>query len=141
MFTAPDRRKRRSSDVREALRYQLAACCEDARLDAMVLSDEDGLCLAASGTPATTEEVAAALPILGRRAGDFHGVLLSGHAATKLLVHRFRHDTSELYLAAVGDDEELCVRQIARSLQGLGRILARPPGRDQKLARSSMPSQ
>lgn len=123
-MTQNDRRKRRSSDIHEALAYQLEACREDARLDAMVLSDADGLCMAASGAQDTCGEVAAALPILGRKAGDFHGVLLSGLGPIKMMIQRFKVETEELYLCAVGGTDDLAARQIARSMRGVSRILA-----------------
>jgi hypothetical protein len=118
-----DRRQRRSLDTTQALALQLRACCEDARLDAMVLADEDGLCLAAAGPETTCQEVAATLPVLGRKAGDFTGVLLAAGRALETMVHRFRCDESSLYLCAIGGDESLRARQIARSIGGVTRIL------------------
>jgi hypothetical protein len=119
----PDRRRRRSRDVSEALRNQLDACREDAALEAMVLADEDGLCLAAAGPGQTCGELAATVPLLGRKAGDFQGVLLSDRGGKQMMVQRFRIDASELYLCAIGGDDDQRARQIARSMCGVSRIL------------------
>ena len=119
-----NRRNRRSSEIYQALSYQLRSCREDAQLDAIVLADEDGICLASAGPADTCEGVAATLPILGRKAGDFDGVLLAPSGGLKALVQRFRIDSSELYLCAIGGDDDLRARQIARSITGVSRILA-----------------
>jgi hypothetical protein len=90
----------------------------------MVLSDEDGLCLAASGPESTCQELAATLPLIGRKAGDFSGVLLAPGGGMSAMVQRFRVDSAELYMCALGGDEDLRARQIARSIRGCARILA-----------------
>lgn len=93
----------------------------------MVLTDDTGLCLAASGPAATCDEIAAAAPILGRKAGDFDGVLLGASRAMRTMMQRFLYEDAKLYLCAVGGDDDLLrARQIARSLSGCCRILAAP---------------
>ncbi len=124
MSKTADRRRKRSSEIFQALGYQLRTCWEDGRLEGLVLSDEDGLCLAAAGPADTCGEVAATLPILGRKAGDFKGVLLAERGGVSALVQRFRVDDAELYMCALGGDEDGQVRQIARSISGCARILA-----------------
>ncbi len=89
-----------------------------------MLSDEHGLCLAASGPRDTCDEVAAKLPIIGRKAGDFQGVLLTPQGGFLAMLQRFFVDESELYLCAIGGDENLRARQIARSISGVARILS-----------------
>jgi hypothetical protein len=121
---APDRRRIRSSEMFQALGYQLRACRDDAGLEAMILSDEDGLTLAAAGAADTCDEVAATVPMLGRKAGDFNGVLLAGRGQVAAQVQRFRIDATELYMCAVGGTDELRARQIARGIRGCARILA-----------------
>jgi len=46
------------------LRLQLEACREDAKLDAIVVSDELGFCVAHAGGDGSHEELAARLPML-----------------------------------------------------------------------------
>src|SRR5262245_50820945 len=69
-----ERRRRRSKDPLQALHLQLDACRRAAALDGMVLSDEDGLLLAATGDRDACDEVAARLPLIGRRSPAFEGV-------------------------------------------------------------------
>src|SRR5438105_2035085 len=66
IMSKKERRLRRTSEVSRALLYQLEACRASAGLEAVVVSDDAGLCLASAGEPATCEEVAARMPILGR---------------------------------------------------------------------------
>ena len=120
----PDRRRQRSNDVQQALGLQLQACLEDAHLDAMILSDDTGLCMAASGEEQTCGEIAAAAPIIGRNAGDFAGVLLGDRRGLEMNIQRFRLDEAILYMCAVGGSDDLRARQIARSIRGCARILA-----------------
>lgn len=124
MSRTPDRRHKRSSEIFQALGYQLKTCREDGKLHGLVLSDEDGLCLAAAGPADTCGEVAATLPLLGRKAGDFKGVLLGDQGGVSAMVQRFRVDDAELYMCALGGDEDRQTRQIARSINGCARILA-----------------
>ena len=119
-----DRRVRRSNHTHEALGFQMEACREDASLEAMLISDDDGLCMAASGPSRTCEEVAAALPLLGRKAGDFAGVLLAEWGPARVVMQRLLIEDSPMYVCAIGDDRDLCARQIARSIGGVTRILA-----------------
>jgi len=124
MSKDPDRRYKRSSEIFQALGHQLKACWEDGSLDGLVLSDEDGLCLAAAGPADTCGEVAATLPMLGRKAGDFKGILLADRGGVSAMVQRFRVEDTELYMCALGGDEDRQARQIARSISGCARILA-----------------
>jgi hypothetical protein len=126
MFEGRDRRNKRADDVALALRYQLDACRSEGEMDAMVLADEDGLCLAASGPVDTCHEVAAVLPFLGRRRRDFAGTVLSAKGGLRILVRAFDFGGQELYACAIGGDETDEARQVEldRSVSGVARILA-----------------
>jgi len=119
-----ERRRNRSSDTLEALKLQLEACREDAQLEAMVLGDEDGLCLAWAGTDESCKEVAARMALLNHRIENFEGVVLSGERNWNVRMRRFDHDGSELYVCAVGGGGEVRAQQIHRSIGGVSRILA-----------------
>lgn len=94
-------------------------------MDALLLADADGLCVLAAGFTDTCEEVAARLPLLGRKAGDFHGVLLGDHGGTEVMVRRFNAGGGELFACAVGGrTEETTAEQLDRSVAGVTRILA-----------------
>ena len=73
-----ERRLRRGTTVTQSLRYQLAACCEDGRIEAMVVADGNGLALACSGDAYACDEVAARMVAVGSRIREFNGVLLGG---------------------------------------------------------------
>ena len=119
-----DRRVRRAHDVARALQFQLDSCRTGGRLDAMVVSDDTGLCLAATGERETCEEIAAGLPMLGQKAGDFDGVLLWNGGGGTVKVRRFRVAESELYVCAVGGEDRRARYELARSISGVTRILA-----------------
>jgi hypothetical protein len=124
MRAPPDRRHRRSHDPIEALTLQLEACRRAAGLDGMVLSDADGLCLAAAGDRAACDEIAAQLPLIGQKIAAFEGVLLSDGAGWAVGVRRFAAASGELYLAAIGGSSIERDRELGRGLDGAARILA-----------------
>jgi hypothetical protein len=119
-----DRRRKRANDVALALRYQLDACRSQAEMEALVLADEDGLCLAASGPLETCHEVAAVLPFLGRRRRNFSGTVLSARGGLRVLVRAFDFGGQELYACAIGGDEAQRSEELERSVTGVTRILA-----------------
>jgi hypothetical protein len=118
------RRVRRSEDVLTAMTYQLDACLTEAQLEAMVVSDDNGLCVASAGRPDTCEELAARLPIIGRNAPDFGGILLSGAGGMKMVVRTFSVDGQPLYMCALGKPHAKLERTMKRSIKGVSRILA-----------------
>jgi len=60
----PERRRRRSGCLADALRLQLETCREDEGLAAIVVSDDLGFCVAHSGGDGSHDELAARLPML-----------------------------------------------------------------------------
>jgi hypothetical protein len=119
-----DRRRKRAGDVALALRYQLDACRDGADLEAMVVADEDGLCLAASGPVDTCHEVAAVLPFLGRTQKEFEGTVLSERGGLRVHVRAFAFGGQELYACAIGGREDRRAQELERSVTGVARILA-----------------
>lgn len=123
----PERRKRRSTNTGEALAYQLDACRDGAQVEAMVLADADGLCLAGSGEGYPADEIAeiaAHGAILGTRAENFEGVLMAPERHYNVRVRGFEAAGSRLYLCAVGGGGEDRARRIQRSISGVKRILS-----------------
>jgi len=119
-----ERRRRRADTTTQALSYQLAACCEDGRIEAMVVADGDGLPLASSGDTYACDEVAARMVLVGPRIQSFDGTLLgSGHKWDVQMV-KVHVDGSELLVCAVGGSREARNRQIQRGAEGALRILA-----------------
>lgn len=124
MTTRMDRRQHRSDDPLEAMRLQLDACRRDTRVDAMVIFDEQGLSLAASGSYHTCDEVAATLPLIGRSLDYFEGELSSPEGAWDLAMRRFRVDGGSLFVCAVGGASRIRSRQLLRSMGCATRLLA-----------------
>jgi hypothetical protein len=119
-----ERRRRRADTVTQALTYQLAACCEDGRIDAMVVADGDGLPLASSGDTYACDEVAARMVHVGRKIREFNGTLLENGQRWDIQMVKVRVDNSELLVCAVGGTADQRKRQIRRGAEGAVRILA-----------------
>ena len=124
MLTTIERRRRRASTVTQALRYQLASCCEDGRIEAMVVADGDGLPLASSGDAFACDEVAARMVLVGSRIKEFSGTLLGAGSAWQVQMMKVTVDGSELLVCAVGGTAEARSSQLARGAAGAVRILA-----------------
>jgi hypothetical protein len=120
---SPDRRRHRSADATVALRYQLEACRAEGRLDAVLLADEDGLCLAHAGSAEAAGEIAAQAPILGRKTDRFRGVLLAQGSGTEVVVKRFDVAGTRMYACAVGRADDRSETLVQRSIGGASRIL------------------
>jgi len=119
-----ERRCRRGTTVTQSLRYQLAACCEDGRIDAMVVADRDGLPLAASGDPYACDEVAARMVLVGPRIREFDGVLLGSGHRWDVQMTKVSVEGTELLVCAVGGTAAARRSQLARGAAGAVRILA-----------------
>ena len=123
MSKVTERRVKRADDVAKALQYQLDACRSAAHAPAMVISDEHGLCLAAAGPRETCDEVAAELPLIGRKTREFEGVLLATGGGRRITMQRFDVRGDELYVGVIEGDESRIPAQLARSISGVSRIL------------------
>ena len=119
-----ERRRRRATTVTEALKYQLAACCEDGRIQAMVVADGDGLPRASSGDTYACDEVAARMVLVGPRIQSFDGTLLGPGHRWDVQMIKVHVDGSDLLVCAVGGSAEARKRQITRGADGALRILA-----------------
>ncbi len=119
-----ERRRRRADNTTEALKFQLEACCDDGRIEAMVVADGDGLPLASSGDTFACDEVAARMVLVGPRIKEFSGTLLGAGHAWQVQMRKVEIEGSELLVCAVGGTAEARARQIARGTEGALRILA-----------------
>ncbi len=144
-----ERRQRRSAYLSQALKFQLAACCADGDISAMVIADSDGILLASAGDGSACEEVAARMAVLGSRINEFSGTLLgpstranertleagaSNGANERTLeagycekwevqMLKMRIEDCDLLVCAVGGSAEQRQRQISRGALGAQRIL------------------
>lgn len=120
---AIERRRHRSELITQALTYQLRACCEDGRMHAMVVADDEGLPLAASGDAQACDEVAATMARVATRTGEFNGTLLRGGQHWDVQMARVAVAGSQLVVCAIGGTAEQRRQQVARGAQGTQRIL------------------
>ena len=119
-----ERRRRRTEMVTQALTWQLEACCQDGKIQAMVVADGDGLPLASSGDTYACDEVAARMVLVGPRIKEFNGTLLGAGHRWDVQMTKVDVDGSELLVCAVGGSAAERKRQIARGAAGAVRILA-----------------
>ena len=119
-----ERRTRRSDNITQALRLQLAACRDAGRLAAMVLADRDGLPLAVVGDLPTCEEVAGRMALVGQRVSSYRGTVRTEDGAWPVHMRRVTVDGAGLLLCAIGGSRSERHRQIVRSSAGVERILA-----------------
>lgn len=122
--TQQERRHRRATETMQALRYQLLACCEDGKIDAMVVADGDGLPLASSGDTLACDEVAARMVLVGQKIDRFAGTLLGPAARYDVQMLKVMVDDTELLVCAVGGSATAREKMIARGASGAVRILA-----------------
>ncbi len=106
------------------MRLQLDACRRDAHVDAMVIFDEQGNSLAASGSFHTCDEVAATLPVIGRNLDYFEGEITSPEGAWDLAMRRFCIDGGSLYVCAVGGPTRERAQQLLRTMGCATRLLS-----------------
>jgi hypothetical protein len=122
MSRKKERRNLRSANTTRALCYQLEACRQEADLAGMVLADEDGCCLAASGDGSACNEVAAQMPLLGRKVAEFEGVLYSLEEQYDIKMRRFDFFGADLYMCAIGESRQRD-NQLDHGIGGVARIL------------------
>lgn len=95
-----ERRQRRSSDRFLALRYQLEHARERGGIEALVLSDEEGIIVASSGDASTCAELGAIAPLMAKSVmGMPMPPLLRG---AEVAIRPLEIYGQSLYLASVG---------------------------------------
>lgn len=92
-------------------------------MHAMVVADEDGLPLAASGDTGACDEVAASMAQVAARTDQFAGTLYRGGRHWEVEMTKVSVDGTNLVVCAVGGSAEQRWRQVARGAQGTRRIL------------------
>lgn len=114
-----ERRRRRSQDLCTALRYQLDACREAAALEAVVVTDDSGVCVASSGPRHLCEEIAAWVPLLAREGTRQTEVL--GRA---IWLGPVLTPLGLLLLCGAGEEPDRAEPALEGSAAGVARILA-----------------
>jgi hypothetical protein len=121
-----ERRSRRTDCLSDALRFQLDACREDGGLDAIVVADDLGFCIAHSGDAAHVK-LAARLPGLADPSRSFDDA--DGdeplHLPRKVLtVTTFSIAGSTLHACMVGSPRAGGLALLERVSNGFSRMLA-----------------
>lgn len=121
MFPFEERRTRRSTHRDLALGFQLAHVKDQARLEALVLCDDDGLALATAGDPGVCRELAAIAPLMAKSIlGIPMPPMLRGAEVAVRVVHVHGQP---LYLASVGGGVARDAL-LSHSTSGVKRILS-----------------
>jgi hypothetical protein len=131
-----ERRRRRAAGLADALRFQLDACREDGGLDAIVVSDDLGFCVAHSGARGEHDELAAYLPMLAAPARGGHDAIDDADlslwsrapvAVTTFLVHGTTLHACALAGPGAGEPDTRSAvgrASLERVAQALSRLLA-----------------
>lgn len=119
-----NRRVRRSKNAKEALELQLAAAADRAGFSTMVFADEVGLVIAAHGSPAIGEQLAAISPVLAPDMHVWHGTVQTTKGVVRLTVAPFRLGESVLYVSATEGRPSAISRELFMSGRGATRILS-----------------
>jgi hypothetical protein len=124
MTAIDDRRRKRSQDPLVALHYQLAYTRNEEHLDAIVVADDCGIVVAAAGSWAACEELAAYAPILS------HGAWSEPGARDTSRVAELRDQVDIKQVTVDGAKVLLCSRgkgtragAMDRAAAGVARIL------------------
>lgn len=119
----PNRRVKRSDDVKEALELQLVASKERARFSSIVLSDDAGLVIALAGNRAVGEQIAAYSPLLVGNSKTWHGTMRTNRGPVRVSVAPVRYKGSHLYLSATEGTGSEIPKELFTSGRGVLRIL------------------
>lgn len=121
---AAERRVNRSNQLSTALRYQLDASARRARFSSMVLAEDQGLVVAASGNDPESEEIAALSPQIARNCDLWHGRVATSFGERTLTIAAVRSDHGRLFLSGVGGNRANIISELRHSGRGVCRILA-----------------
>lgn len=119
-----ERRVHRSADLGQALQYQLDACRAEGRLDAMLVADDWGLCLAESGARGGGAELAACLPPAAHSGLGAVASKLPREVTQTMDLQRLVIGSSQLFVCAVGGRPDKRAASLRRVEAGFRRILA-----------------
>jgi hypothetical protein len=114
-----DRRKRRSNQHDEALRYQLESTLKRGRMSALALADRSGILLAWAGEAELCQELGAIAPVVAHGwAADWPGDISTEDVSVRSIECYGDH----LYLASLGGGVARDAL-LAHSARGIRRIL------------------
>lgn len=111
-----ERRNQRSSEPAQALALLLDACRSRGSFDALVVSDDLGLVVAASAPDMQVDDVAEVAAVLP--APEFR------RSVRRLRTTAFGVEGQMLYVGAIGGDDKRIAPEVLATLRGVRRILA-----------------
>jgi hypothetical protein len=118
-----ERRQKRSYNTHKALGLQLASCAARANLSALILAEDQGLPVAATGNVEEAEEVAAMAPSLARDSGCWHGSVQTAEGIKSVTVCPVPTELGRLFLCAVSRVGARVDTELIRGGHGVRRIL------------------
>lgn len=118
----PERRKNRSACTAAALELALASAARRAKLDVLLVVDDDGLLVSNSPTAFDLTMLAAVTPIIGR--GRAKPRIRRGGEHRDMTVQEVHLEGEVLYVAAVGGERSHRLREIRIGSAAAQRILA-----------------
>ncbi|MCK9523062.1 MAG: hypothetical protein M0R76_08460 [Proteobacteria bacterium] len=120
-----ERRKRRSHHMHEALELQLKATRQRGKFSAVVLTEAQGIPVAAAGDVVAAEEFAVRAPLLANGRRMWQGTLPTECGGSeKVTISPIATSFGCLYMCALGGDAAQGVAEVLIASQGVSRILA-----------------
>jgi len=120
-----ERRINRSDNINEALELQLEATARKARLSTLILTEKQGLTVAATGHIQPCEEIAASSPQLAPENNFWQERVRDENGDGKLItVAPIKTEWGTLYLCAIGGAESSINAALLLGGLGVTRILA-----------------
>lgn len=118
-----DRRRNRSSFYKRAIELQLQAVADCGNFDSLVLADELGMVVAATGDRDRAEYLAAILPRLMDGKDVWQGEVSNRKERLEVSVAQVDVEYGSFYLTAVGEWKSDTLQDLAYTGQGIRRIL------------------
>jgi hypothetical protein len=113
MKQAEERRRKRSNDPLVALHYQLASARQEGRLEAIVVADDGGLVVAAAGSWAVCEELAAYAPLIARSECDVPSASRMAEMRAKVDIKAVDVDGQTVLVCSQGGNKPVRVTESA----------------------------
>jgi hypothetical protein len=120
-----ERRVKRSHNLHEALKLQLAASLERAHFNSIILAEDQGFAVAGAGKVMEDEEIAALAPSLVPGKTVWQGKIAIDNGPEKMVtITPVQTDVGNLYLCGVGGESSRIIAELLLSGKGVNRILA-----------------
>ncbi len=127
----PERRKRRSANIYEAIKFQLEGIFSSQKLRNLTIGDSRGLLVAHAGVEEEAQVLAAYAPLISRvkEKESYHQVMdelqtfIPNAASDTTAVRSFVVDGEQMFITLVGKPGELEHADLYQAVSGIKRIL------------------